>query len=69
MAITTLSTMFEKELLKAIQEEREIKSNNLIAGMSVTDYVSYRENVAYIRALDAIAVFCEKIGAELSKES
>ena len=50
----TVSTLFERELTKLIEERRKILIQNVVSGVAIHTMESYREHVGRISALDEV---------------
>jgi hypothetical protein len=56
----TYNNLFEIELKKLIQEEIDRTTENLQAGLSVTDYCEYKRLVGRISGLKLAMELCEE---------
>ncbi len=65
--ITTVSTAFERELLKLILELRAEIVSNLAGGLAIKTIEEYRESVGKISALDQVISLCEEVSTTINK--
>jgi hypothetical protein len=65
--ITTVSTAFERELLKLIFELRAEIVSNLAGGLAIKTIEEYRESVGKISALDQVISLCEEVSTTINK--
>lgn len=63
----TYNTLFETTLRKLIQEEIERQTENLVLGLSVTDFSAYREAVGRIAGMRQALDLCEEAQTIISK--
>jgi hypothetical protein len=65
--ITTISTAFERELNKLIQERVTTLSDNLIGGLAISTMEEYREQVGRIAELKNVLSLCEEAASIINK--
>jgi hypothetical protein len=65
--ITTISTAFERELIKLIMERRAEIVSNMAGGLAIKTIEEYREAVGRISALDEVISLCEEVSTTINK--
>lgn len=65
--ITTVSTAFERELIKLIMERRADIVSNMAGGLAIKTIEEYREAVGKISALDEVISLCEEVSTNINK--
>lgn len=65
--ITTISTAFERELIKLIMERRAEIVSNMAGGLAIKTIEEYREAVGKISALDEVISLCEEVSTTINK--
>jgi hypothetical protein len=65
--ITTISTAFERELIKLIMERRAEITSNMTGGLAIKTIEEYREAVGKISALDEVISLCEEVSTTINK--
>jgi hypothetical protein len=66
--VQTLNTQFEFELKKRITEEVDRIKDNLAAGLAVTDYAQYQNQVGRIAALQlVVGNYCEEVTTTINE--
>jgi hypothetical protein len=65
--ITTVSTAFERELVKYILERKAEIVSNVAGGLAIKTIEEYREAVGKIAALDEVISMCEEVSATINK--
>jgi len=65
--ITTISTAFERELIKLIMERRADIVGNMAGGLAIKTIEEYREAVGKISALDEVISLCEEVSTTINK--
>jgi len=66
--VQTFNTQFEFELKKRITEEVDRIKDNLAAGLAVTDYAQYQNQVGRIAALRTVAdYYCNEINTTINE--
>jgi hypothetical protein len=65
--ITTVSTAFERELIKLIMERRAEIVSNMAGGLAIKTIEEYREAVGKISAFDEVVSFCEEVSTTINK--
>lgn len=65
--ITTISTAFERELIKLILERRSEIVANMIGGLAIKTIEEYRESVGRIAALDEVISLCDEVSTIVNK--
>lgn len=63
----TYNHLFENTLRKLIEQEIERLTENLVLGLSVTDFANYRESVGQIAGLRKALELCEEAQTIVSK--
>lgn len=65
--ITTISTAFERELVKTILERKSEIISNLAGGLAIKTIEEYREAVGKISAFDEVISMCEDVSTSINK--
>lgn len=65
--ITTISTAFERELIKLIMERRAEIVSNMAGGLAIKTIEEYREAVGKISALDEVISLCGEVSTTINK--
>ncbi len=65
--ITTVSTAFERELLKLIIERRAEIISNMAGGLAIKTIEEYRESVGKISALNEVISLCDEVSTNINK--
>jgi hypothetical protein len=65
--ITTISTAFERELIKTIMERREAIVSDMAGGLAIKTIEEYRHAVGKISAFDEVISMCEEVSATINK--
>jgi hypothetical protein len=65
--ITTISTAFERELIKVINERREQIVSDMAGGLAIKTIEDYRNAVGKVSAFDEVLSMCEDVSATISK--
>lgn len=65
--ITTVSTAFERELIKLIMERRAEIVSNMAGGLAIKTIEEYREAVGKISAFDEVMSLCEEVSTTINK--
>ena len=65
--ITTISTAFERELVKLIMERRAEVVSNMVGGLAIKTIEEYRHAVGVISALDDVISMCEEVSTTINK--
>jgi hypothetical protein len=65
--ITTISTAFERELIRVINERREQIVSDMAGGLAIKTIEDYRHAVGRISAFDEVLSMCEDVSATISK--
>jgi hypothetical protein len=65
--ITTISTAFERELIKLIMERRADIVGNMVGGLAIKTIEEYREAVGKVSALDEVISLCEEVSTTINK--
>lgn len=65
--ITTISTAFERELIKLIMERRAEIVSNMAGGLAIKTIEEYREAVGKISALDEVISLCDEVTTIINK--
>jgi hypothetical protein len=64
----TISTAFERELLKLIDERRKSLTENVVSGVAIQSLERYREHVGRISELDEVVRMMDEANTTLSKQ-
>lgn len=62
-----VSTAFQRELEKLIQDRIEILSENIVGGMAVSSIEEYREAVGRIAELKEVLSLCEEAASNVNR--
>jgi hypothetical protein len=62
-----VSTAFQRELEKLIQDRIEILSENIVGGMAVSSMEEYREAVGRIAELKEVLSLCEEAASNVNR--
>ena len=65
--ISTVSTAFERELVKYILERRAEIVSNMAGGLAIKTIEEYREAVGKIAAFDEVISMCEEVSSNINK--
>jgi hypothetical protein len=65
--ITTISTAFQRELIKLIIERRAEIVSNMAGGLAIKSIEEYREAVGKISALDEVIALCDEVTTIINK--
>lgn len=65
--ITTVSTAFERELLKFISERKAEIVSNMAGGLAIKTIEEYRESVGKIAAFNEVISMCDEVSATINK--
>jgi hypothetical protein len=65
--ITTVSTAFERELLKLIIERRAEIIGNMAGGLAIKTIEEYRESVGKISAFNEVISLCDEVSTNINK--
>lgn len=65
--ITTISTAFERELIKLIMERRADIVGNMAGGLAIKTIEEYREAVGKIAAFNEVISMCDEVSATINK--
>ena len=65
--ITTVSTAFERELLKFISERKAEIVSNMAGGLAIKTIEEYREAVGKIAAFNEVISMCDEVSATSNK--
>ena len=65
--ITTVSTAFERELIKFISERRAEIISNMAGGLAIKTIEEYREAVGKIAAFTEVISMCDEVSATINK--
>jgi len=65
--ITTVSTAFERELLKFISERKAEIVSNMAGGLAIKTIEEYREAVGKVAAFNEVISMCDEVSATINK--
>lgn len=65
--ITTVSTAFERELIKLINERKSQLADNIVGGLAISSLEEYREHVGRIAALNEVLSMCDEAASTVNK--
>jgi hypothetical protein len=65
--ITTVSTAFERELVKYILERKAEIISNMAGGLAIKTIEEYREAVGKIAAFDEVISMCKEVAFDINK--
>lgn len=65
--ITTVSTAFERELIKLINERKSQLADNIVGGLAISSLEEYREHVGKIAALNEVLSMCDEAASTVNK--
>lgn len=65
--ITTVSTAFERELIKLITQRRQQLTDIIVGGLAISNLEQYREQVGRIAELNEVLSMCEEAASTVNK--
>jgi len=65
--ISTISTVFERELIKLINERKALLTNNIVGGLAISTLEEYREHVGRIAELNEVLSMCDEAASVVNK--